>query len=125
MKINIDLFVQAYLHTASWVECESGENTNFTPEAINIARKDCEWFIGRVNQEFGSTDIISREGQDVHYVAAHDLYLTRNGHGAGFWDSPEDYGGQENADRLTKIAHDMGECQAYHVSGRKRNRLTF
>lgn len=44
---------------------------------------------------------------------AHDLWLTRNGHGAGFWDDPEYYGGQENADMLSKIATEMGEQHAY------------
>ena len=41
----------------------------------------------------------------------HDLWLTRNGHGAGFWDRPEIYG-EENARILTLMARAMGEHYA-------------
>lgn len=46
----------------------------------------------------------------------HDLWLTRNGHGAGFWDRPEVYGkdmdGGNLADWLTAMAHAMGSHDA-------------
>ena len=38
----------------------------------------------------------------------HDLWLTRNGHGAGFWDRPEVYGSR--ADLFTGMAR----AQGYH-----------
>ena len=41
----------------------------------------------------------------------HDLWLTRNGHGAGFWDKPEIYGA-DNARILTLMARAMGEHNA-------------
>ena len=41
----------------------------------------------------------------------HDLWLTRNGHGVGFWDRPEIYGA-ENARTLTLMARAMGEHDA-------------
>jgi len=41
----------------------------------------------------------------------HDLWLTRNGHGAGFWDKPEIYGA-DNARVLTLMARAMGEHNA-------------
>ena len=42
--------------------------------------------------------------------AGHDLWLTRNRHGAGFWDGdwPE-----PAATRLTESAHKMGEFELY------------
>ena len=36
----------------------------------------------------------------------HDLWLTRNGHGAGFWDRKEIYG--DHADLFTGMARAMG-----------------
>jgi hypothetical protein len=39
----------------------------------------------------------------------HDLWLTRNGHGAGFWDR----GLGEVGDRLTKAAKDLGEANVW------------
>ena len=41
--------------------------------------------------------------------AAHDLWLTRNGHGTGFWDRPEIYGEQLAAE-LTRAAKAMGSA---------------
>lgn len=41
----------------------------------------------------------------------HDLWLTRNGHGVGFWDRPEVYGA-DNARVLTFMARAMGEHYA-------------
>lgn len=38
----------------------------------------------------------------------HDLWLTRNGHGVGFWDRPEVYG-EQLAELFTRISHAMGE----------------
>jgi len=39
----------------------------------------------------------------------HDFWLTRNGHGAGFWDR----GAGDVGDRLTVAAHAWGECHPY------------
>jgi len=41
----------------------------------------------------------------------HDLWLTRNGHGAGFWDRPKIYGA-DNARVLALMARAMGEHNA-------------
>jgi len=38
---------------------------------------------------------------------AHDFWLTRNGHGAGFWDG--DYN-DDIGERLTQLAESFGEC---------------
>lgn len=53
--------------------------------------------------------INSAEGNATDY-AAHDFILTRNRHGAGFWD-----GGWAApwGDRLTKLAHQFGELELY------------
>ena len=54
--------------------------------------------------------IITKPGNDLTYLAPHDFYLTRNRHGAGFWDGDwEDNIGQ----KLTEICHEMKECQLY------------
>ena len=54
-----------------------------------------------------------REGIDVDSVDAeqvgHDFWLTRNHHGAGFWDR----GLGELGERLTTAAHSFGEAELY------------
>lgn len=46
---------------------------------------------------------------DPYGTIAYDFWLTRNGHGAGFWDG--DYG--SIGDQLTAIAETFGECTLY------------
>ena len=125
MKLNS--FVNSYLETAAWVTCDSGENVEFTDEAKIQAKNDCNTFITLVSIEFGfdkANDLLSVGGEDLTYLAAHDFFLTRNGHGSGFWDKPETYGGQENADTLTKICKMIGEVDCYHIDG-EESQLTF
>lgn len=38
-----------------------------------------------------------------------DFWFTRNGHGVGFWDRPEIYGGREQAERFSTLASAQGE----------------
>ena len=118
--LDIDKFVNSYLATAAWVTCDYDECQDFTDEAIEDAKADCLRFIELVSEKFGGEKarvLLTVAGNDLDYLAPHDFFLTRNGHGAGFWDSPEKYGGQENADALTEIAQQIGECDIYHIDG--------
>jgi len=116
--IKIERFILSYLATASWVT--HNDANEFTDEAKEIAKRDCLTFIALVVTEFGAKEaqpLLNVEGVDLNYLAPHDFFLTRNGHGAGFWDKPEKYGGQENVDRLTAIAEKMGTCDCFLIDG--------
>lgn len=52
--------------------------------------------------------------------AAHDFWLSRNGHGAGFFDTPGQYGG--NHDRLHAAAKQYGE---FHLQGPEPEGVAF
>lgn len=47
-------------------------------------------------------------------TVAHDFWLTRNHHGAGFWDG--DYP-KVTGELLTKLAHEFGEKNVVEVNG--------
>lgn len=113
----MDEFLSAYLEAMLFCETDNGEEDNdrglsdlgFTvadiaPEALAVARADCEAFWGKAG------GIVAECGGGVR-KAAIDFYLTRNGHGAGFWDGdwPDEAG-----ERLTEIADDFGE-QSWYV----------
>jgi hypothetical protein len=111
-------FTDSYLATAQWVTCDSGEGARgFTKLAIKEARIDCEAFIVKVIAEFTPDEahkILSYAGNDVKRISGHDFYLTRNHHGAGFWDSAI-YNELANngCERLTKLSESCGEASAY------------
>ena len=122
MKPNVKTYLQhftdSYLATAQWLTCDSGEGgRGFTKLAIKIARIDCEAFIVKVIAEFTPDEahnILSYEGNDVKRISGHDFYLTRNGHGAGFWDA-DIYNtlANDGCERLTKLSKSCGEANAY------------
>lgn len=124
--VNLVEFVNSYLATAAWVECDSDENTEFTKLAKETAKQDCKQFINAVVERFGevkANELLTIEGNDLTYLAAHDFYLTRNGHGVGFWDKPEIYG-EDESEVLTEISQKLGSSMAYHTRG-KKSKLIF
>jgi hypothetical protein len=81
--------------------------TDLAPETQQHAREDCAEFI-RTCEAQGITQEALRSLMDSSRCG-HDLWLTRNRHGAGFWD--RGYG--DVGDKLTTIAHEMGSRDAY------------
>lgn len=113
-KINTyaEAMVDSYLECAAWStsgtdlegnELESFEGYEFSEDSKRIAALDCLYFV-RLSHPWLDTinEIISPES------AAHDLWLTRNGHGAGFWGRGYKYG-----DILSAQAKRMGESDLY------------
>ena len=73
---------------------------------LRFNRVEIEVYISQHNRSFS----IARELRlDALEYAGHDFWLTRNGHGAGFWD--RGYG--ECGDRLSAAARVYGECYLY------------
>lgn len=112
----MDTFTREYLGTALWAETdEDGEPLDsrysvddFDAAAIDQAMADCAAFLSAFGAEIQAVEpLIAPRLLDL---AAHDLWLTRNGHGAGFWDGdwPEPL-----AARLTEAAHALGELYVY------------
>lgn len=104
---NLEAMHSGYLECALWSSTdESGasldEIASFAPEAEAGALEDCQDF---VRQCTGAGIRITQDPAQV----GHDLWLTRNRHGAGFWDR----GLGTIGERLTQIAHCMGSRDAY------------
>ena len=119
-KLNsLDKFTKQYIATALWItndeSNDSGGNpldenygpSDLTHEALDKMISDSKKF-----QEENS-ELLARAGDASQN--AHDFWLTRNGHGAGFWD--RDYDEDVNKG-LTDAAHAYGSVNLY-VSGGK------
>lgn len=100
-------FTRAYLECAAWCGV-SEENRDggefhadeFHSSALIRAREDCETFIAEAGALLGQWSAVQ---------AGHDFWLTRNHHGAGFWDR----GNGAEGDEATKLAHAAGSVDVY------------
>jgi hypothetical protein len=94
---NINEILQAYLVCALWsstdddgAPLDANYNTeDFTVQFVNTATEDIKQFVALSGNMFDDWD----ETQ-----IGHDFWLTRNGHGAGFWDRDLPFG-----DELTEL----------------------
>jgi hypothetical protein len=106
-------FTRQYLVAALW-SCtdESREDggdplddnygvEDIEPDTVAAAELDCDRFRKLAG------DLLDEDTDPT--MAAHDFWLTRNGHGAGFWDGDWPEGGE----RLTAICKGFGECHLY------------
>lgn len=73
---------------------------NFSEQAIEAIKADCAEFVKLAG------DLLTPEWTDEQI--GYDIWLTRNGHGAGFWDRD-----LPNGDALTAITDTMGPLTAY------------
>ena len=101
-------FLTAYIEAALWSSTDDQDvplDSNYSiedlaPETFQKMDEDCARFINENWEDIG-LDFTK---------AGHDFWLTRNGHGCGFWDGdwPEDAG-----ERLTKASKRLGEVDLY------------
>lgn len=103
----MDQFTQAYLECALWASLDDDGDpldvhdvTDIAPPTLAEMVADCKDF--QESHYDDMSDDLSRAG--------HDFWLTRNGHGAGFWDGdwPDDVG-----KRLTEASKVYGEYALY------------
>lgn len=116
---NLDRFTAAYIETLFWAETDGDGRpldanysaADLAPEALAAIVADCAAFQA-ANGDDISAGRIRRPGagySETEY-AGHDFLLTRNRHGAGFWDGDWPEGA---AERLTAAAHSFGETAPY------------
>ena len=90
---------------------EKYDGSDIAPVSRKTMEGDCAEFIA--NNEALLDDYSEALGSNAEYSASekagHDFWLTRNGHGAGFWDR----GIGETGDKLTKASEGFGEVDLY------------
>lgn len=103
----IDNMKAAYLEAAYWTDAEQSEfnNPELTDLFVSEAWSACRNFVyGMASMDIDYTRFNADQ-------VGHDLWLTRNGHGVGFWDRPEIYGKQ-----LSKALTAMAKAQGEHYA---------
>jgi hypothetical protein len=103
---SLSLFEQGYVEAMFWTECNADNEElkdctfdDLSEQARDSIHNDCRTFIKKADGllfDFGEQ-------------AGHDFWLTRNHHGAGFWDR----GLGAIGTALTVIAHSFGSSELY------------
>lgn len=128
--IKLDEFTRQYVETALWSSHDEADEQggdpmdenygieDIHPDSLAAMAEDCRAF----QESFG--DFIA----DDPSRAGHDFWLTRNGHGAGFWDGdwdepyvkpqgsefhPETGRYRTVGDYLTAMSEPYGSCDLY------------
>jgi hypothetical protein len=109
IPLHLQTFFTAYVECALWSSTDNNGNPldknhtidNIAPDTQEKMLKDCQEFF-----DSNLTDI----SETMLKQAGHDFWLTRNRHGAGFWDGdwPEPFDKS-----LTDSAHNFGEFNLY------------
>ena len=116
----LDEFTAAYIEAALWsTNDESNDqggdplDKNYTaadiaPETLARMVADCAAFQAANEAHICDGNVATSYSADEQ--AGHDFWLTRNGHGAGFWDGDWD---ESVSKILTDAAHSFGEFDLY------------
>ena len=102
----IDQMLNGYLYTALWTEeLDNLDVNDFDVASKHKAKSDCDLFKSKAGSLL--------DGLDLSAIG-HNFWLTRNGHGAGFWDG--DYE-TEVGEKLTEISKQFGEINIHNFEG--------
>ncbi len=116
-------FTQAYIECALWASIDDNDDpldSNYSiddiePDSMEKIIEECEAF---QNDNLELLQAYCEAYQHPEYtsmsLAGHDYWLTRNGHGAGFWDR----GIGEVGDLLTKACQYQGRNLFVNDSGK-------
>ena len=98
-----ETFFRAYIEAVYFTDTGGSEQPPHYAELsvhfLREAAQDCRKFYNVYSQVFGRHNIEQ---------AGRDFWLTRNGHGTGFWDHPDIYG-ESAAQELTRACEFAGE----------------
>ncbi len=99
----------AYREAVRFTECHCDnpdmEYAEFSPSFVQQSEDDCLNFLEALGDLAEALDNAGHTPERI----GHDFWLTRNGHGAGFWDR----GLGELGAKVTDLAHSFGSVDCY------------
>lgn len=98
LQRDVDSFTAGYIEAAFWSSNDDdGEPLDQNFNWTDLSEETLETMIAECKRFQAATGVTGAQG-------GHDFWLTRNHHGAGFWD-----GDWPNGEELTKVAYSFGE----------------
>ncbi len=113
-KLHRDSFIKAFFACALWATNDNADPSGGEPLENNFSESDfdpmtkakltidCQLFM-----DAQSVNITDHPAED----AGHDFFLSRNGHGAGFFE--HEHGTKEQGNALQEAARSFGEASIY------------
>lgn len=109
-------FFEALAFTDLGPDSDIPEGAELDPELVADLEADCRSFFWRFDWHVRIVMDVNRRLSWAD--AGHDFWLTRNGHGAGFWDGDWDLDDTDrHAAKLDQAAQDFGQVDLYEVDG--------
>ena len=113
--MNIENILKHYMVCALWSSTDEESNplddeyciSDIAPETVETMREDVTSFVA------SNADLLEESGLCEEQIG-HDFWLTRNGHGAGFWDR----GLGEIGEEITKNVKPFGGVDLYVFEGK-------
>lgn len=116
----MDEFTLAYIEALLFTDTDDDDNQlndnysveDLAPETIEQIKADCAKFQKENADDIANGRKVTRTsyGTSDFQYAGHDFWLTRNGHGCGFWDGDWEATAGE---RLTEACKKFGEVWSY------------
>lgn len=100
-------YIEAIYFTETGDLDQPDSNAELTPLCKCQALIDCRNFLQAIKDLPGLAELDTTQ-------LGHDLWLTRNGHGTGYWDRPGMYG-KANATLFTRLATVIGSHDAEFI----------
>lgn len=114
----LDTFTRQFLETALWAENDHDKDgnppldkdwsiTDIAEETVLKLKADCDSF------RESNAELLAQAGDDEQN--GHDFWLTRNGHGVGYWDRGYS---KDVSDKLTEACKAYGSVFLYVQDGK-------
>lgn len=109
-------FAAAYIECALWCGSGSGDSDDLRDreEDLDEVTRDhmlaeCAAFVAEYGPILEAMQEINGAPRDAYASGGNDFWLTRNGHGAGFWDGDWSYEVSPAGSRWEEKMHNAGE----------------
>jgi hypothetical protein len=119
---DLDLFTMAYIDAMLWSSDDDDGHQldanhsahDIDPDCLAAIVADCQAFQAKFGPDFLEAACLTRT--DAIEQAGHDFWLTRAGHGVGFWETSD--WSEEAGAAMDAYCEEVGEFYIYDADGK-------
>lgn len=115
IKTNLNYYA-AYFEAMFWADIDGSDDIKGIYDISDISQVSMWGIFKDLDSFFDQAGDILEETEYTHEQACHDFYLTRCGHGVGFWEA--DHCTEEQGEKLTEIAQSFGTVDITESDGK-------